>query len=221
MHLMSDKPFFIQIGFNKCATSALAKLFLKGGYKALHSGGRIWRLNGVASITEMHPQSRIAENIDAGRPPLAGLEDFDAFFDMLSPDDPWPLREHHKEFERFAEAYPNAKFLLNTRNVEDWLRSRFRHDDGAFGQHAMDQTGLDRHGVEAMWRADYETHHARVRAYFKDTPGRCLEFDIDSDDVTDLIGFAAPAFTLDPAHWGRVRVTDRVARKKGWADRNA
>ncbi len=214
---MSDKVFFIQIGFNKCATSAFAKLFQGSGYKALHSGGRIWRLQGHPAITEIAPQRRIAQNIDAGRPPLAGLEEFDAFFDMIAFTDANATpREHHKRFDLFAEAYPNAKFLLNTRDEDDWLRSRLRHDDGQFAKNWMAAAGIDQDGLIRTWRQEFRDHHARVRAYFADRPGRCLEFDTGHDDVARLIDFARPDFTLNPKRWRRVRVTDEVARRKGW-----
>jgi len=206
-----------QIGFNKCGTTALFRMFLRSGVKPIHSGGRYWRRRNHPAIAGRNPQVEIHINIEADLPALTGLEDFQAFFDMeYVLDMNMPPVENFRRYRVFAEQYPTAKFILNTRNKSDWLRSRARHNDGGYVQRAMDRTGLDHDGVLDMWSEDFDSHHAAVRRYFADKPGRLLDFDIDHDGSEKLVDFLQPDIALKAEHWGKWRVTDEVAASKNW-----
>jgi sulfotransferase family protein len=59
---------------------------------------------------------------------LAGYEEFDAFTDMECLDEfGTTCLEGYKLYPHLPAQYPNAVFILNTRNREDWIRSRLVH----------------------------------------------------------------------------------------------
>ena len=67
-------------------------------------------------------------NLAEGRELLAGYEEFDAFTDMEYLDEfGTTYLEGYKLYPHLAAQYPNAVFILNTRNREDWIRSRLVH----------------------------------------------------------------------------------------------
>lgn len=207
-----------QIGFNKTATTSLYWLFVNSGHSALHSSGRRARKKGHKVVSRIHPQVLIHHNILAGLPPAEGLDDFEAFFDMEYdfPRNAIKL-ENFKHFAAFAEAYPNAKFILNLRDKEAWLRSRARHQDGDYLSRSMVRLGMDEAQTLQYWADDFDRHHDAVREYFLTQQGRLMEFKLEEDPIDELVDFCQPKFDIDPDNWGAARVTDTVAEKKGWA----
>ena len=203
---MSPKIF--QIGFNKTATTALFWLFINSGHSALHSNGRRSKRAGHPVISRCHPQLTIHHNICAGLPPVTGLEDFDAFFDMEydRPNSPVKI-ENFKFFDRFAIAYPNARFILNTRDKDSWLRSRQKHNDGRYIERSMERLGLSEDQVLDYWRDEYDRHHEAVRTFFENERDRLFEFEIKTTPIQELIDFCAPEFSLNSECWGHSRVT--------------
>lgn len=205
-----------QIGFNKTATSALFFLFVDSGYKALHSGGRYWRQRKHPQIVNTSPQIVIRRNIKAGVDPLTGLDDFTAFFDMENVSAK-RIYEGYRYFKTFHSFHPTAKFILNVRDVDDWLRSRTRHADGQYLTRYMQHLNTDAEGVQQAWRKDFLDHTQAVTDFFADKPGQLLRFDIDRDPISDLVAFCKPDYQLNPEKWRHVRVTDAVAAKKDWS----
>ncbi|MEM6696495.1 MAG: sulfotransferase [Pseudomonadota bacterium] len=202
-----------QIGFNKCATTALYHMFKRARVMALHGGGRYWRRQKHPAIMGKNPQLEIHNNIVEGRAALTGFADFQAFFDMEYVADPaLPWIENFRHFRLFAEQYHDARFILNTRDKAAWLRSRARHNNGRYIRRAMERTGRNRDAVLQMWSEDWTSHHAAVRTYFADKPGRLIEFNIDHDDPQALVDFFAPEMKLRARHWAMIRVTDEVAK---------
>ena len=211
---MSGRTYF-QIGFNRCGTVSLCRFFRRNGFAAVHhDGGRL----AIA----------MDANLRAGRHVLSGYERFEAFFDMSF------LRQHihvemYKRWDRILEQVPEARFILNLRDVERWVGSRL--DMGAWTEwrrecpargfglpweaagrrwHERIEPFRERyrrcHGladldeVVAHWKADWRGHAARVRAGVP--ADRLLVFDIERDPPEALCRFAG----LDEAaarHWGR------------------
>ena len=112
---MSGRAYF-QIGFNRCGTVSLYRFFRANGFAAVHhDGGRL----AIA----------MDANLRAGRHVLSGYERCEAFFDMSF------LRPHvhvemYKYWDRLLEQVPEARFILNLRDVEHWVASRL--DMGAW-----------------------------------------------------------------------------------------
>ena len=92
----------LAIGFNRCGTQSLHKMFLDNGYESIH-----WNW-GKAEDT-------MKENHKLGIPLLTGYESATLFSDIEF------LTRH---FILFAEQYPKAKFIYNYREVEGWIKSR-------------------------------------------------------------------------------------------------
>src|SRR5262245_10122955 len=103
------------IGLNKTGTRSLNDALELLGLRGMHWGGR-----DVASAAQRGPQIKAAVEraLAEGRPLLDDLDDADAYSDILA------LSEN---FTALDEQYPGSKFILTTRDVDDWLASRRRH----------------------------------------------------------------------------------------------
>ena len=105
-------PLVFQIGFHRCGTTALAAFFERCGLPCVHyDSGRLGR--------------RLRENLAAGRAPLAGYEGCRAFTNMQY-EDGADYFDGMAHFRALDAAY-DARFVLNTRPLEHWLRSLAVH----------------------------------------------------------------------------------------------
>ena len=197
-----NRRVYFQIGFNKCGTKSLYRFFRDNGFAAVHhDGGRL----AIA----------MDANLRAGRRLLAGYEEFEAFFDMSF------LRPHihveiYKRFELILEQVPDARFILNLRDVDRWIGSRmnmvpsvewrWERPARGFGPPWDAPGGLrvpvapfeeryrlchglaGRDAVAAHWREDWARHVARVKAQIP--ADRLLAFDIERDPPEALCRFA-------------------------------
>eukprot|EP00928_Gymnodinium_smaydae_P048434 TRINITY_DN32384_c0_g1_i1.p1 TRINITY_DN32384_c0_g1~~TRINITY_DN32384_c0_g1_i1.p1 ORF type:complete len:471 (-),score=75.58 TRINITY_DN32384_c0_g1_i1:60-1472(-) len=134
----SARPRLIQVGPSGCATTAIAALFTSHGLRVAKS---------VVGIKPVH--GLIRQAISEGRPPLYYMDTYDMItdaFDVLRGgihfckdiDGPGGIRCERVEsgllgqrlfdfratLEALRDTYPNLRFLLNTRYVEDWLPKR-------------------------------------------------------------------------------------------------
>ncbi|TBN52166.1 hypothetical protein EYF88_04550 [Paracoccus sediminis] len=110
---MSRKVF--QIGFTKCGTTLIARLFQMNGYPAVH-----WAKGTLAEDIAWSKLTQAA--------PLWPWADTTACTDMgslcyLN----MAIAEAFMEFAFFARSFPGSAFLLNTRRAEDWVVSRCKH----------------------------------------------------------------------------------------------
>ncbi|WP_425052277.1 hypothetical protein [Psychromarinibacter sp. S121] len=188
-----------QIGLNNCADLALYELFTASGVKALRGSGIEWQ-DTPRALDRRNAQIMIHRNIRAGRHALEGLDGFDAFFDMEFVVNGGAI-ENFRQFPLLAEDYPDAKFLLNTRDKQDWLRDRAQYRDGLYLELAKERTGMSDRGVLNMWADDFHRHHDMVCTHFANQPGRLLEFDIDRTPIRELKRFVSPAMHLVTRHW--------------------
>lgn len=196
-------PKVFQIGMNKTGTRSIFILFKRSGYKSVH-----W------------DKGRLAEDIarasETGAHPLALWSDTVLFTDMESVHGQAAPIEGYKYFELLEKSYPNAKFILNTRDVDRWLRSRMLHRDGKyFGYYTRHYETADPIEIMTRWKRSWEDHHRSVREYFDDKPGKLLEFELGVDHGEKLQEFFAPDISLDLAHWGNEtqRIRQKVASK--------
>ena len=162
-----------QIGLNRCGTLTLHEFFCANGLKSIHwDKGRLAR--------------RIFENLESGEPILSGYEDYDVYTDMAA-SDPDRLYEAYKLYPQFADAYPDAAFILNTRNRKDWISSRLRHSKGRFAAKQKVTLGISsEEELVAYWEKDWDDHHEKVRAFFRDSPYRFFVYNIDRDGPEEL-----------------------------------
>ena len=177
---MADDTLYFQIGFKRCGTSAITVFFNRSGIPCVHHDrGRLAR--------------RMRDNLAAGRAPIAGYERYRAFTDMN-----WfAARDYFDGFKQYPDllAYygGRARFILNTRPLEHWVRSLWTHherwDAAVVREHYQWRYGTtDAAAVTDIWRWEWQKHHARVRATIP--PGQLLVFDIESDSPVRLCEFA-------------------------------
>ena len=165
---MSEHPplrIFL-VGYNKCGTTSFHNYFKANGISSAH-----WRANTLAMA--------LHRNMEAGKPLLSGIEAWTAYTDMICiPGTPWkqsnstgkPLIEGCRYFRELHRDYPEALFILNTRDPLQWMRSRLNHDGGRFARaylKALADEGItNRRQLKQRWLEDWHTHHAEVLRYF-------------------------------------------------------
>ena len=175
---------FFQIGYNKCGTTFIAKLFEMNGYPAIH-----WAEGALAED--------IAWSKLAGVRPLQPWADTTvAFTDMESVRYlNMPVIEAFKEYRFLDESYPGSVFLLNTRRVEDWVVSRYMHRGGSYARAYARIRGVALGDLADLWADEWEAHLAGCRAYFAGRP-EFVEIDIDHAAPGDYRDALAPWFDL-------------------------
>lgn len=190
------------IGFNKCGTTTIHHYFAANGIRSVHwDKGRLAR--------------RVFHNIACGDALLAGYENFDAFTDMEYLDHQGACHlEAYKLFPYFAAQYPDAVFILNTRNREAWIRSRLRQPTYAARARKYHGVASD-HALADIWRADWDRHHQRVAAFFSRGTYRFLVCHIETD-LPHLLEESLPECNLDSRFYKLYKAnrTDSALRRK-------
>ena len=161
-----------QVGFNRCGTRALTDFFEVGGLQCIH-----WDSGRLAQTLEA--------NQHAGLPILTSLETFDFYADMEYVTES-KIIEAYRWHRTILDQVADSKFILNVRDVDDWVASRLRHPGYASCYERY--YDLDRAAVVRKWRHDWHEHHAAVRDEIP--PDRLLVFDVSRDDPVELCDFA-------------------------------
>lgn len=195
---MNDKRFIFVIGFNRCGLTSLEILFRESGVRTLHA-----KTDDADTILG----TQMAANLSAGRPLMAGLYRFAAFLDM-SVVTPWMVFEGCRLFWQLHAEHPDSYFILNTRPVEHWVLSRESFMGGIFVEQYARAFGYDEIKIQQVWRKQFLTHQADVRAHFAENGGKFLEFDIEEGDPALIRDFVAPDYVIDTRLWGHWNATD-------------
>jgi len=183
-----------QIGFNKCGTRSLYKLFADNSIPALHwhtDQGKIAKkmlknfLNGEKIIPKEYEKIIFFSDLE------------DVYNSNYLPI--FAYRFYREIFDQF----PDAKFILNTRPLNDWLSSRVRHDDGKYLNHCLNMLKISKTELIKDWKSHFLNHSAEVQDFFKDKPGKLLTFNISTDDVNKVINFF-PEFNLQVKYWQKI-----------------
>lgn len=184
-----DRKIF-QIGFNRCATRAIEQFFAGHGYQTAH-----WEFGNLAKDLEA--------DLAAGRRPLLNWQDTDVFTDMEFLTESTHI-EGFRHFRKLYWAYPDALFILNTRNIENWLRSRIKHADGFFLTAYQNQKGYSSKGrVIDDWRKNWLRHHLDVMDFFtKNRRKQLFIWNIRNPNFKHLSNLLGRRF--DPDHWHKI-----------------
>lgn len=153
--------------FNKVFCIGMSKTGTKSLSKALN----------MLEINTLHwlPQTQVIEQLEACDLRLDVLKDSDGLTDVIG----------IRWFKELDRQYPGSKFLLTTREKEDWLSSIanfWPYDDPyklerAHYYYRVSVFGcLDFHR-EHFWDV-YQEHVRNVREYFVDRPQQLLEMDV-------------------------------------------
>jgi hypothetical protein len=176
----------IQIGFNRCGTSSLNYFFMQHGFKCIH-----WDDGNIART--------IKRNCYLNKPVLEGYEDYNFISDMeLVNDTEGIILAHMDYFKEIESQYPEAKFILNTRNMHDWISSRAKHSGTGhhnYLERYMRIWDMTAEQVTNRWMRDWYAHHAAVLSYFQGKMNKLLIFDIDRPDYENLSNFSGLPIT--------------------------
>ena len=187
-------PRIFCVGFNKCGTTSLDRMFRGSGLRSVSSGHAKMRPAAATMFC----------NLSACRPLLTGLERFTAFSDLNYLTGKVYL-DAHVLFERLDREHPGAFFVLNTRPKDEWLRSRAEHRaprGASFLARFARAFEVRPEEAAAIWSDQWDRHHAAVRAHFAGRDDRFTEFDITRDDPARLAAFLRP-HDVDPSRWAR------------------
>lgn len=170
-------PIF-QIGFNKCGTTSLHKFLIRSGIRSVH-----WERGKLAKC--------IMARMEAGEDPIADFPTTIGFTDMIALE-AGLLLEPYKRFDYLHNWHPDAIFILNTRDRENWILSRSSHQFEKVGllSRYAECFGVPEAEIPDLWREEWETHHRGARIYFEGSPN-FLEFNIERDDPEVLRSFMA------------------------------
>lgn len=84
-----------------------------------------------------------------------------------------------EDIEELHKTYQNAIFILNVRNIDKWLISRFKHGERNFhmsGSHPFYPCSFDKCNA---WIKDRERKHLQFLDFFKDKPNKLLLVNIE------------------------------------------
>jgi len=175
-----------QIGFNRCGTVSLWKYFENQGIKAVH-----WE-NGNLARSMYHQHKRGAKLL-SNYPDTVFFSDMES--DMMLEGKPSWLYAHVDYYKVLDMHYPESKFILNTRNIDDWINSRsnfYMTNDGSKQEYlncAKLIHNTDQEGVHNIWRNQWHEHHTEVLKYFKHRNEDLLVYNIDEDDSSKIKQF--------------------------------
>lgn len=194
---MSEKPKVFFIGKNKTATTSLHYLFQKCGYVSYHclaqGGGHLGRI--------------MERNVKEEKPILETISKADVYSDMLYAKK-FVYVDAAQYFKILHHEYPDAYFVLQTRNTEAWVKSRCKHKRGDFLRRVMKFNNIKtKHEMQEVWRQEKEKHEEKVRSYFSGVQANFIEFNIDTDEIEKVIDFVSPHYTLYRKNYGHKNKT--------------
>lgn len=208
----TDSPRIFQIGFNRCGTTTIIRFLQANGIKSLHWGRGTIGAGIHAAHLEKRPLLTYVDGYQAyGDMEFVDVESnsrkfllkrpFRRLYANLPGDNLRPIYS----FERFRELdaqYPRSRFILNTRNIDDWISSRIRFlKRGYFYCKHGDRFHQNQEGLNECWKQHWTEHLSEVREYFSGRPNSLLEFDLDSDGPERIAEFLSD-LELDVSHWG-------------------
>jgi hypothetical protein len=165
------------IGLNKTGTTSLYKAVQLLGFRALHDGRRI--------NSNLEKAIRLDKSLFRySRPRVLFAH---AFFDL-------PPIIHN--FDVVHRQFPDASFILSTRDFDAWLDSREKHvrrnqERAAVGTYTGSFLDVDREG----WTEEWHRHHERVARYFSGREERLLTIDVTAGEGWDRL---APFLGTEP-----------------------
>ena len=171
--MITEEKIFI-IGFNKTGTRSLHNYFIKNSISSIH-----WEYGRLAK--------QIKYNVENNEPILSGYDKYMVYSDM---EDHLNYNYAHVEyFKKMNEQYPLSKFILNIRNIDNWIKSRNHHIGGKYRDYFCYRYNMTTEKLNNKWRNDYTKHYNNVISYFKNTPMKLLIFNIENDNIKKMNEF--------------------------------
>jgi len=161
------------IGLNKTGSTSLDAAFKILGFKNVHYS--IWYPGGGKEILS----DIIRDNSEHNRMLFSGIEGYDAYSDFFQ------RGETQRPFKILDEQYPNSKFILNTRDLRSWLRSRERHvlkKPNLIKLQKENPSNAWFNIDQAAWRKDFIEYHENVLFYFRNRPADFLVINVPAGE---------------------------------------
>lgn len=177
----NNKRYVFGIGLNKTGSSSLHRAMELLGYNSVHY---IYNDKILKDI--------VADNISNKKNIFDGIKNIDCYFDYL----PWishrsefPLNHLYKTIDK---QYPNSLFIYNTRNINDWLESRYRHIERVTNADLSVLSKQHPHNIyfnrdKQAWTEEYIDLDLGIKEYFFDRPNDLLIIDICNGDGWDKL----------------------------------
>ena len=177
------------IGFNRTGTRSLDNFFSKNGLKSVHwDQGRLAR--------------KIKRTFNEGKSLLKDYSDYLVFSDM---EDYKRLNYAHIDyFKELYKQYPDSKFILNIRDMENWIKSRNNHLKGWYVIELCKIIGCSKEELNKRWRKEFVEHIKNVKDFFKDKEDKLLVFDIEKDNIEKVIQFI-PEYSLNGKYYVHIK----------------
>lgn len=186
MNNIREKKIFI-IGFNKTGTKTINEFFSLSGVPSLH-----WGKGTIAIIMKKRDNMGLKLLNDKYERTYILFSDMEYHLDLNY--------AHVKYYKKLEKQYPNAKFILNIRDKEKWIKSRNNHLNGKYADDLMKIYNLNLSQLNEKWRKEYDEHISDVKRYFADKNHKLIIFDIEKDNIEKLIEFF-PEYNLNKNYY--------------------
>ena len=109
-------------------------------------------------------------SIHGPKNPFIHIDQFDAFNDIVHIQNIESYYNKLGGFKKYYDSYPNALFLLNTRPLQDWIYSRFKHCSVQLEDYnqAKNWGCPPTEKLALKWIDQRRNHHREVLDFFKD-----------------------------------------------------
>ena len=97
------------------------------------------------------------------------------------------------DFKKLDKIFPNSKFILNTRNLRNWVYSRIywvnRDSDQYIGKFDLEyRTSPSKQKIIRQWIERRKSYHRNVHEYFgKNNTEKIMVIDIENDNIVDKL----------------------------------
>ncbi len=91
-------------------------------------------------------------------------------------------------YQLIDKQYDDVYFILNTRDVNRWIDSRLKHNNGTYLERFCSILNMNKKGVINYWLSMWYKHHAEVLTYFYNRENFLL-FNIDTGNGEMLCEF--------------------------------
>lgn len=177
-----------------CGEDRLAQIFRLNGYQVInHDKGAL-----AAEILSAKAQNR---------KPLRNHGDVTLFTGLHSVASFWrPPLEAWRAFDFLDRHYPQAHFILSTRDPDGWMLDRMTRNQGIIARCYAHYLDRPEDSLPCFWRRDWDDHLAAVQRHFGDDP-RLIRVNIDRESpatfaarLQDLLGLPLDHRPKGP-HW--------------------
>lgn len=172
---MVRNPVFFHISPDQCGGARLARLFSLNGYEAI-----------------CDEKGKLAEDIAwaqmSGQAPLRGWPEVRLFTGLYRLQPWWrPPLEGWRSFAFLRQHFPDARFILTTRDMEAWLLDRMTAANGAAAKAYAAHWQVEEGELPDLWARDWQSHLEAVETYFEDDPA-LIRVDTKIERLDDLRG---------------------------------